>query len=122
MIGTLNSVFSKQITPRIYLQNLKNTDHMPDGIRKIFLSNYSDEDKRLSSLSPRIVQLEIDKLVGEVENMEYRRNGSLLIMTKTAEQIRTLSKCTRLPLSNIAIKSSIAVSYTHLTLPTILLV
>ena len=47
-------------------------------------------------------------MIGVVDDVEHRRNGSLLITTKTLDQLKNLLKQTRLPVSQTPIKASIA--------------
>ena len=45
---------------------------------------------------------------GEVEDVDYRRNGSLLITCKSKEQVQTIINTTQLPISKIKTKGSLA--------------
>ena len=98
------------ISARIDLNTQENLTSISSDIKQIFLFNAITDDKQLTSISPGKMKREIDTLVGVVDDVEYRRNGSLLITCKDFNQVSTLLnlKATRLPLSQLPIKAAVS--------------
>lgn len=84
-----------------------NLENLPQTALQVFIHN-ATEDKKLATINPYKIKAEIDTLCGPVNNVEHRRNGSLLITTKSTDQVQTIVKSTRLPISQIPIKGSVA--------------
>lgn len=99
---------NKPLSARVNLNTEENLANIPDSTRQVFLHNDSAYEKKLASLSPIKIKKEIDLMIGKVENVEHRRNGSLLITTRDINQVKYLTKIRKLPISNIAVKGSIA--------------
>lgn len=99
---------NKTYTPTTAKVDLNaNLANLPQTALQVFIHNATD-NKKLATINPYKIKAEIDTLCGPVNNVEHRRNGTLLITAKTADQVQTLVKATRLPISQIPIKGSVA--------------
>ena len=57
---------------------------------------------------PCLLQREVDQLLSPINKIEYLRSGSLLLSTKTFNQVSSLLDSTHLPTSKIPITNSVA--------------
>jgi len=88
---------------------ISQTNKMP---KKVFLNSVDPTHPahKLSKLSPFRIMKEVKFLCGEVNNIEHEhtQSGSLLITTKTHEQVKILLDAKTFGEENIPVKSSIA--------------
>ena len=59
-------------------------------------------------MNPCLLQQEVDLLLGPIHTIEYLRSGSLLLTTKTFNQVSLLLDASHLPTSKIPITSTVA--------------
>jgi len=91
-----NTNNAKELTyARINLNNPDNMTNLTSTTKKVFLSS-QDPNIKLSKMSPFRLGREITDTCGEVESIEHHRSGSLLITTKTVEQVSTLLRTKQL--------------------------
>ena len=62
---------------------------LPPTTRKLYVTS-ADPDKKLTQMNPCLLQQEVDLLLGPIHTIEYLRSGSLLLTTKTFNQVSLL--------------------------------
>lgn len=92
---------------RIDLNSPESLANLPQNTRQVLISSTEDNIK-LAKLNPFRIQQEIDAICNEVENVEHCKSGSLLITTKTLEQVHTLLKLKHFTASKISVTTAIA--------------
>jgi hypothetical protein len=92
---------------RIDLNSPESLANLPQNTRQVLISS-SDENITLAKLNPFRIQQEIDSICNEVENVEHCKSGSLLVTTKTIEQVHTLLKLKHFTANKIPVTSVIA--------------
>lgn len=89
----------------------ENLSNLPTSVREVFLASVESAEGpakiNLSRLNPLKVAREIDKICGAVERVDHKRSGSLLIVTKTHEQVIKLMQ-TKVFCDNIDVVASVA--------------
>ena len=95
---------------RVDLNTAEMSEQLPEDTRKIFITS-KDTTVQLSKMNPFAVAKGIDMLCGPVEKVEHTKSGSLLITTKTLQQIRTILRAEvftekRIPITTIIAWSS----------------
>jgi len=83
------------------------SDSLPNNIRQVFLSS-TDNRVRLSSINPFKIGSGIDKICGPVESVVHKRSGSLLITTKSMEQVHKILQCKTFPENDIPVSAKIS--------------
>ena len=83
---------------------------LPPTTRKLYVTS-ADPDKKLTQMNPCLLQQEVDLLLGPIHTIEYLRSGSLLLTTKTSNQVSLLLDATHLPTSKIQIPITSTVAW-----------
>jgi hypothetical protein len=94
------------ISASINLDELTSSNNYPDTTRQVYITSCSTPIIHVCKLNPIKVATEIDKLCGEVNKVEYKPSGSLLVTTQTLEQVRSLLATTTF--CNIPVQVTIA--------------
>ena len=79
---------------KVDLSNIMQSTNLPNKpvLKQILITCSDHKFGVLSKLNPFHLAKEINEICGEVDNIEHRRSGSLLITTKTAQQADQLMK------------------------------
>ena len=98
-IGSNQQVGAKQpISARINLDTAENINSLTEEseTRQVLLQSVGDS-KPLAYINPFKLKRDLDEIVGEIEGVEHRRNGAILVTTKTMAQVKTLIDTKVLP-------------------------
>lgn len=83
---------------KINLSSPEGLTNLPETVREVFLASDEPPDGttkiNLARINPIRVAREIERICGAVERVDHKRSGSLLIVTKSHEQVRQLLKTT----------------------------
>ena len=94
-------------TPTSARLDMSSISPLPPTTSKLYVTS-ADPDKKLTQMNPCLLQQEVDLLLGPIHTIEYLRSGSLLLTTKTFNQVSLLLDATHLPTSKIPITSTVA--------------
>jgi len=96
---------------RLDLTKLEMADKIPPSIRQVYISNAEQNSDvpriLLTKINPFKIGKEIESICGAVQNIEYKKSGSILITTKSVEQVQALLK-TKVFFSSISVNVTIA--------------
>ena len=82
--------------------NIKNVQHFSFPSKE-FLVISSKEDKPITSLSPFIIEKQIESLIGTPKNVKKLKNGTLLVETNRKSQTDNLLKITKFFNINVSV-------------------
>lgn len=85
------------------LGNQEDSYNSITSMRQVLINSTEDSPVNVSKINPIRVANEINKLCGEVDDIQHRRSGSLVIKTKTYEQVVKLLSLTHFTEKNIPV-------------------
>ena len=94
-------------TAKLDLNSEEQLQSIPASTRSIYITSTS-ENYNVARLNPFKVAKAIDDLCGSVERVEHKKSGSLLVTTKTNEQVRKILQAKVFSEDSIPIKTTIA--------------
>ena len=91
---------------RIDLNSTEQLENIPSSTRNVYVTSM-DERINVAKLNPFKLARAIDNLCGAVERVEHKKSGSLLITTKTIEQVHLILKAKTFTEDKIPIRTTI---------------
>ena len=86
----------------------ENARQIPASVRQVIIIRKDNSKGILSKMNPLTISRIINNICGEVEDVIYKRSGSLIVNAKTFKQVETLLKIKKFSEKQIPIETKIA--------------